>query len=146
MTIGAGVSPEAGVTRIEILSDRENVRLLHAANLGRIALVGRDGNPLIFPVNYFFDEGVVVFRTSPGTKLDLVSGAPVAFEIDGWDSVEGGWSVICKGFAREIGNHADTRQARIRSWPVNPAAPGSHEHWIGIWISEITGRRFAPPA
>ena len=88
-------------TRLEpmqVLPDSECVLLLRANDLGRIGLVDRDARPLIFPVNYFFDEGVVVFRTGPGSKLDLAPGAPVCFETDGWDPgtgvVERAWKGI----------------------------------------------------
>ncbi len=132
--------------KLEIVAEAECVRLLHANDLGRIALVDREVRPLIFPINYFFDEGVVVFRTDPGTKLDLAPGAPVCFEIDGWDPKAGiGWSVLVQGIAHDITSPRD-RLERLRSWPVRPLAPGEHTHWIGIWANEITGRRFRRPA
>ena len=115
------------------------------ADLGRLALVDRDAHPLIFPVNYFFDEGVLVFRTAPGTKLNLAPGAYVSFEIDGWDPDNGiGWSVLVKGIAHDITEPRGAPTARMRFWPVRPLAPGTREHWIGIWANEITGRRFRP--
>lgn len=132
---------------LETIPDQECVRLLQSHRLGRIALAGRDGRPLIFPVNYFFDEGVLVFRTDPGTKLDLAPGAHVAFEIDGWDPDRGaGWSVVVKGISHDITDPGDARAQRMRYWPVKPVAPGEKEHWIGVWANEITGRRFGPPA
>ncbi len=129
--------------RIESLTDQESLRLLRSHDLGRIAMVDRDARPLIFPVNYFFDEGVLVFRTGPGSKLELAPGAPVIFEIDGWDPDEGvGWSVLVKGIAHDISNPRGAPTGRMRYWPVQPVAPGSREHWIGIWANEITGRGF----
>lgn len=129
--------------QLEVLADGECLKLLRSHDLGRIALVDRDGRPLIFPVNYFFDEGVVVFRTGPGSKLDLAPGTYVSFEIDAWDPDEGiGWSVLAKGIARDVTNPRGAPTARMRFWPVRPAAPGSREHWIGVWVNEITGRRF----
>ena len=127
----------------------ECVKLLRGNDLGRLAVVDRDGRPLIFPVNYFFDEGVVVFRTAPGTKLDVAPGASVCFEIDGWDRAAGtGWSVMVKGLAHDITEPRSAPTGRMKLWPVQPAAPGSREHWIGVWANEITGRKFhpAPPA
>ena len=128
---------------LEVMPDADCVRLLGSNELGRLALVDREGRPLIFPVNYFFDEGVVVFRTAPGTKLDLAPGAYAGFEIDGLDPAAGiGWSVLVKGIAHDITNPRGAPTGRMRFWPVRPLAPGAREHWIGIWANAITGRRF----
>lgn len=137
------VDPATG--KLETISDAECVRHLRSHDLGRIAIVDRKGHPLIFPVNYFFDEGVVVFRTGPGTKLDLAPGALVGFQIDSWDREAGaGWSVLVTGIAHDITEPRGAPTARMRHWPVQPAAPGSREHWIGIWANEIAGRSFGP--
>ena len=134
---------ESAPKQLETMSDAECVKLLRAHDLGRIAVVDREVRPLIFPVNYFFDEGVVVFRTAPGTKLALVPGAHVSFEIDSFDPATGvGWSVLVKGIAHDITQPRGAPTGRMRFWPVRPAAPGVREHWIGIWANEITGRRF----
>jgi uncharacterized protein len=133
--------------QIETMGDGECVTALRDHDLGRIAVVDREVRPLIFPVNYFFDEGVIVFRTAPGTKLDLSLGASVGFEIDGWDPVQGaGWSVLVKGIAHDITQPRGAPTGRMRYWPVRPVAPGSREHWVGIWANEITGRRFRSEA
>ena len=132
---------------IEVLSDSACVTLLKTHDLGRIAVVDRDLHPLIFPINYFFDEGVVVFRTAPGTKLDLAPGAYVSFEIDGWDADQGvGWSVLVQGIAHDITQSRGAPTGRMRFWPVHPVAPGSREYWVGIWVNEITGRKFRSDA
>jgi nitroimidazol reductase NimA-like FMN-containing flavoprotein (pyridoxamine 5'-phosphate oxidase superfamily) len=128
---------------LETIPDQDCVNLLRSHQLGRIALVDPQGHPLIFPVNYFFDEGVVLFRTDPGTKLDLAPGALVSFEIDGWETERGaGWSVMVKGISHDVTAPDDARSRRMHYWPVNPAAPGAKEHWIGIWANEISGRKF----
>ena len=133
--------------QIEVVSDSECVKLLKAHDLGRIAVVDREMRPIIFPINYFFDEGVVVFRTAPGTKLDLAPGAYVSFEIDGWDHNQGiGWSVLVKGIAHDITQPRSAPTGRMRYWPVHPVAPGSREHWVGIWANEITGCKFRSDA
>jgi len=128
---------------LDVLPEPECVRLLRSHDLGRLALVDREARPVIFPVNYFFDEGIVVFRTAPGSKLDLAPGSYTAFEIDGWSPDEGvGWSVVVKGIAHDITDPRGAPTGRMRYWPVHPVAPGSKEHWIGIWANTITGRRF----
>ena len=132
---------------LEVLSDADCTARLRAGKLGRLALVDHDGKPLIFPVNYFFDEGLVVFRTAPGTKLDLAPGAHVVFEIDDWDEQGGsGWSVVARGIAHDFTQPRSGQVARVHYWPVEPAAPGVRHHWIGILVTEITGRAFPPPA
>ena len=129
------------------LSDADCTSRLRAGKLGRLALVDHDGKPLIFPVNYFFDEGLIVFRTAPGTKLDLAPGAHVVFEIDSWDEEGGsGWSVVARGIAHDFTQPRSGQVARVHYWPVEPAAPGVRLHWIGILVTEITGRAFPPPA
>lgn len=127
------------------MTDAECVKHLRSEELGRIALVDRSGRPLIFPVNYFFDEGVIAFRTGPGTKLDLAPGTHAAFEVDGWDREAGvGWSVVARGIAHDFTHARGALDARIHYWPVQPAAPGSRHNWIAIVVTEITGRRFGP--
>ena len=59
-------------------TDDECRKLLGERHLGRLALVDADGL-VILPVNYTLDEGSVVFRTDPGSKLDAAAaGATVA--------------------------------------------------------------------
>jgi nitroimidazol reductase NimA-like FMN-containing flavoprotein (pyridoxamine 5'-phosphate oxidase superfamily) len=130
-------------TGLQVMSDSECVERLREHDLGRIALVDAKVRPLVFPVNYFFDEGVVVFRTGPGSKLDLAPGADVAFEIDGWDASDGvGWSVLVRGIAHDFTDPRGAPTGRMKYWPVRPVAPGAREHWIGIWANEISGRKF----
>ena len=133
--------------QLEVMPDAACVKRLRSSDIGRIALVDREARPVIFPVNYFFDEGVVAFRTAPGSKLDLAPGAPACFEIDRWDPDTGiGWSVVTKGIAHDITEPRGAPTGRMRFWPVRPLAPGSREHWIGISVSEITGRWFRTAA
>ena len=128
------------MAEFEVMPDPDCVKLLRAHSLGRVALVDHHGRPEVFPVNYFFDEGKVVFRTDPGTKLDLAKGSHVAFEIDGWDAeTSTAWSVIVKGVSHEIVD--PERARRIRAWPVRPIAEGGKLHFVGVWANEITGRR-----
>jgi nitroimidazol reductase NimA-like FMN-containing flavoprotein (pyridoxamine 5'-phosphate oxidase superfamily) len=81
--------------RWQEVGDAECRRLLAERHLGRLAVTDAHG-PMVFPVNDAFQEGSVVFRADPGSKLDAVAGgAPVAFEVDAVD--EGsrkGWGVI----------------------------------------------------
>ena len=47
-----------------------------------------------------------------------------------------------KGTALDITEPRGAPIARMRHLPVRPVAPGSREHWIGVWANEIGGRRF----
>lgn len=137
----SSLNPRPG--QLEVMPDAACVKRLRSSDIGRIALVDREARPVIFPVNYFFDESVIAFRTAPGSKLDLAPGAPACFEIDGWDPDTGiGWSVVAKGIAHDVTHPRGAPTGRIRFWPVRPLAPGSREHWIGIRVDEITGRWF----
>jgi nitroimidazol reductase NimA-like FMN-containing flavoprotein (pyridoxamine 5'-phosphate oxidase superfamily) len=131
--------------RLETMSDVECVKRLQANELGRLALVDHDSRPVIFPVNYFFDEGLIAFRTGPGTKLDLAPGTYATFEIDGWDRDAGeGWSVVARGIAQDFTQPRGALAARVHYWPLHPAAPGLRQNWIAIMVTEISGRRFGP--
>ena len=127
---------------LEVLSEDECKRLLQAANLGRVAFVF-DGRPQIFPVNYAFEDGVVVFRTSPGLKLERGPYTYAAFEVDQIDRGTGvAWSVVVQGTAHDISETIDSRSERLRKLVVKPVAPGDRSDWMGIYANQITGRRF----
>src|SRR5215472_5884762 len=133
---------DTSATEIEVLSEEECERLLHANSFGRIAL--NDGDqPLILPVNYAADERSVVFRTAPGMKLSHAPMSKVAFEIDGVDQ-EGGvaWSVLLQGVAHEISAAVDHLSERLRQLVVVPMAPGERQAWIAVTRHQISGRRF----
>ncbi|HEY7199164.1 MAG TPA: pyridoxamine 5'-phosphate oxidase family protein, partial [Candidatus Dormibacteraeota bacterium] len=101
-------------TDIEVLSEQECLALLRSRRVGRIGLT-REGQPLIFPVNYVADDRAVVFRTSPGMKLDRAPMARVAFEIDEVDQAAGvAWSVLVQGVAYEITSTLDELSERLR--------------------------------
>jgi len=127
--------------RIEELSEDECLELLGAHSVGRIAVV-RDGQPLIFPVNYVLDGRTVAFRTDPGTKLTGATLGRVAFQIDATDPLSSeGWSVLVKGIGTEITDARDSRSKRIVSGLLVPWAGGAKEHWVAIASPVFTGRR-----
>jgi len=132
---------------VQVLAEDECLLLLNTREVGRIAFEFK-GRIEIFPVNYGVDGAVIVFRTSPGTKLEAVPKTSVAFEVDSWDSASGvGWSVIARGRAEEVTTNIGRVAEHLRWMPVEPAAPGGRQHWLAIKPTEITGRRFhVPPA
>jgi len=66
---------------LQILSDDDCYRLLATQQIGRLG-VNAEHYPLIFPVNYALDHGVIVIRTDAGTKLAAANHANVTFEVD----------------------------------------------------------------
>jgi uncharacterized protein len=126
---------------LEILDEDECLRLLPTVPLGRVALsIG--ALPCIFPVNFAFIDGVIVFRTGSGTKLRAaLDHAVVAFEVDAVDPIyHNGWSVQVVGVAEEF---ADGETDWTRRIPVAPWAPGPRTHFVRIHPEFVSGRRIA---
>lgn len=115
--------------------------LLRTTTVGRLAL-WMEGHPEIFPLNFAVDQGTVVFRTGEGRKaLGAASGAPVAFEADGYDlGANRAWSVVVKGRARTITELYDL--TNTIDLPLYPWHGGDKSRYIRIVPSAITGRRF----
>lgn len=125
-------------TGIEIVDADECLRLLRGRQVGRLGIVVA-GEPLILPVNYTVLEERIVFRTAPGSKLDLGPRAPACFEVDEFDeSMSTGWSVLVAGHLEEI----DAGEAGGAD--VTPWAPGTRDHWMRLLPGRVTGRRVAP--
>lgn len=137
-------TPEASLTS---LSRDECLKLLEQRNIGRLAVVIKD-QLHILPLNYAADEdGVIVFRTAELTASTEASLANVAFEIDEIDLAgRQGWSVVVRGFGREITGAIDRDSERLLRMPVHPWAPGQRDRWFKITPKEITGRRLRTTA
>lgn len=135
------------VGRIVELSVEECQALLRTQPIGRVVLV--DGiQPVAFPVAFGLDGGDIVFRSAPGTKLDVAetrAGVPVAFEVDSFDAASRtGWSVLVKGELRPVTGEVErTRLARlgVPDWVGSEGA-----RWMRIVPREVTGRRVGRPA
>jgi nitroimidazol reductase NimA-like FMN-containing flavoprotein (pyridoxamine 5'-phosphate oxidase superfamily) len=132
------------VSEMHSLSEAECLRRLSQQSFGRLAVIV-DGQPLIFPVNYDMCQRVISIRTALGAKLTYAPGAPVAFEIDGYDSPSGsGWSVLVQGRAVDATTALDDVSWAARGAMPHPAAPGPHPYRIAIDPRLISGRRFGP--
>jgi hypothetical protein len=135
--------PAVDPSGLEVLTESECLRLLTETEVGRIGVtVG--ALPAIFPVNYRFVGGQVLFYTGEGTKLSAaVSETVVAFESDSTDPVSHtGWSVEIVGIARVTTSESDRQaaeQAGLQSW-----ASADRHHLVAISPARITGRRLAP--
>ncbi|MEX0848176.1 MAG: pyridoxamine 5'-phosphate oxidase family protein [Ilumatobacteraceae bacterium] len=124
-----------------VLDDQQCWTLLDEHEVGRLA-VSLGGHPDIFPINYVVDGHTIVFRTAAGTKLaGAVLGLGVAFEIDGYDAVDGeAWSIVVKGEATQI-EHPDDR-FRAETLPLFPWNATPKFDFVRITPDEVTGRRF----
>lgn len=133
---------EARHMTLEPLSVEECCRLLATEKVGRVGISVR-ALPVVLPVNYSLLDGDIVIRTGAGTKLDAaLSGAVVAFEIDGTDPMyHSGWSVLVQGRASEMTDASQV--ARARELPLRPWAPGMRDHYVRIAPERISGRRLA---
>ena len=134
------------VETLAVLTEHQCLDYLRSRDLGRVAFQ-IDQYVDVFPVNYTCDGSTVIFRTASLTRLQRAPQVRVTFEADSWDPVIGlGWSVVLKGVAREVTGGSDPFSKALRQNVVLPLAPGTGEHWIAIYPSEITGRRFCAPA
>ncbi len=68
----------------EIKNREVIVGLLHACPVGRLGTVGRDGYPMVKPLNFAYDEGRIYFHSArEGEKIeDIRRDNRVCFEVD----------------------------------------------------------------
>lgn len=94
--------------------------ILHRAAVGRLGTTGKDGYPMIKPLNFVYHQGAVYFHTAmEGEKIeDLRRDDRVCFEVDqpiayvkgGEDPCSAGYhyrSVIIRGRARIVKERAE---------------------------------------
>jgi nitroimidazol reductase NimA-like FMN-containing flavoprotein (pyridoxamine 5'-phosphate oxidase superfamily) len=125
-------------TGIEVIDGDECLRLLRGRRVGRLGIV-IGGEPVILPVNYAVAGETIVFRSAPGSKLDMGPRAPACFDVDEFDeSMHVGWSVLVAGRLEEI----DADEAGAAG--VTPWAPGERDHWMRLVPRRVTGRRVGP--
>jgi uncharacterized protein len=87
---------------MQFLDGDECYRLLATQEIGRLG-VNVEHYPLIFPVNYGLDNGVLEIRTHTGMMLTAAHHANVTFEVDEIDRrSRTGWSVLVRGLAEEV--------------------------------------------
>jgi hypothetical protein len=126
-----------------VLSRTECVRLLSQATFGRVA-VSMGALPVILPVNYRLIDDRIVFRTSPGSKLDAATtGAVVSFEVDSVEPLShAGWSVIVTGIAAEVTTPAAL--AAIAEHNVPCWAHGAGDRIVEVPLTLVSGRLLVP--
>ncbi|WP_028267028.1 pyridoxamine 5'-phosphate oxidase family protein [Arthrobacter sp. MA-N2] len=125
----------------EVLSVHDCWKYLRSSSVARVAVVS-SGDPEIFPINYIPDEGTVIFRTGPGTKLNAVlAGQRIVLEADGLNTYGTiAWSVIVKGHAEIVTEDEELQETPAME--LSPWAPGTKEHLVRITPAELSGRRF----
>ncbi|WP_344245741.1 pyridoxamine 5'-phosphate oxidase family protein [Actinocorallia libanotica] len=125
---------------LEVLDQRECLRLLASVPVGRVAFTER-ALPAIQPVNFVLDGTDVILRTNVGSKLGLaIRRAVVAFEADDFDTERGsGWSVTLLGEARAVTDPAEAE--RLSRLPLPAWAPGPRDRYIRISGRYVSGRR-----
>ena len=125
---------------LEMLDREECLQLLADSSFGRVG-VTLAAMPVILPVNFRLVAEQVVFRTSPGTKLDAaVRNAVLAFEVDDVHPVShGGWSVLVTGIAEQVVDPDEVTRlsaAHVPRWTAEV-----DDHFVTIPTTVVTGRR-----
>lgn len=122
--------------------------LLETAEVGRLGYITEQGDPLIVPINHLLDDGEIVFRTAPGSKLAVAlreSGSPVVYEVDEYDaSTRSGWSVTVRGRIEPILDQIRTAhldRTGHRAWVDDL----QRIHWVRIVPDSVSGRRIVRP-
>ncbi len=126
---------------MQILSEAECHDLLAGEQVGRLA-VAPGGRPDIFPINYLFGDGTILFRTAEGSKLtSVVVNQAVAFEIDGYDAESNeAWSVVVVGSARLVSS--DDEAALMEDLPLFPWNTTPKYHFVEVTPTQVTSRQF----
>lgn len=124
---------------VSSLSAEQCERMLENNTLGRLAVsIGQ--RPDIYPINYAYFGGKILFRTAEGSKLAASVANPiVAFEIDGYTATSA-WSVVVKGNAHVI--DTDSEESAAEASGLNPWVPTIKMNLVSIEPTEITGRLF----
>lgn len=122
-----------------VLTEEQCWKLLERIQHGRlVSVVG--GRADIFPVNIAAQDGTLVFRTAPGTKLaEVAINENVLFEADGI-LPDQAWSVIVRGTAKQL--QTSTQLAEAESLNLQPWTPTVKDHYVRITPTEVSGRHF----
>ena len=124
---------------VEVLDESGCWEQLAQASIGRVVLATADELE-IFPVNFTVHERSVLFRSAPGTKLELVlDRARIAFEADDFTATRA-WSVVVHGTAERLASDDEIVASgvdRLVSW-----TPVEKDNFVRIIPDRISGRRF----
>ena len=129
--------------------------MLKEHSYGRLAFTFRDRVD-IEPIHYVYEDGWLICRTSPGTKLTQLAHHPwVAFEIDEVRALFEWRSVVVKGtvyFAEQGQTHDETWRASLEALrrlvpsALTPDDPTPGRNVIfRVHIDEMHGRAAGTP-
>lgn len=126
---------------LEILSDRECLRLMTTVPVGRLVFT-EGGLPAVRLVNFLLDGNTLIFATADGDKYRAAErGDVVAFEVDAIDQDRhSGWTVTAIGHLSTV---TDDEEAALRI-PLRPWAATRSRHLIRLGIESLHGRRILP--
>lgn len=123
---------------IQELTEHECRELLGVGRFGRIAFLGREELELL-PVNYAYDDGLVLIRTSAGSSLASIVDRTFVFEADHHDDTyQTGWSVTVRGPATIA---TDDQLGDFGTRLPNSWAGGADAVHIAIVAERVEGRR-----
>lgn len=124
---------------LEPLPADEADAMLRRGGVGRVVFVGPRG-PEALPVNFALLEGDVVYRTRPGSEIDLPEGTAAGFEVDRIDDAAGrAWSVLVKGHLHPIEDRDEL--ARALALGIEPWPGEDRDRYLRLRAEEVTGRR-----
>lgn len=129
---------------LEVLTREECLRLLPSVPVAWVAWADHERVGLV-PVNFVVSAGEVLARTSYGGKLAAAAhGAHMSLAVDAFDAAtQTGWSVVVAGRSRVVA-HADDLES-LDVPPIESWVPGERPFFLGIAMSEVSGRRIATP-
>jgi hypothetical protein len=122
---------------MEILAIAECQSLLKRGGVGILATAGV-GAPLLRPVNFVLHEDFLLIRTGEEQILEAASATePASFVITEIDRFEhSGWSVVVVGTLVERSSLGAVSEIPLRPW-----AKAEKNHFVGLSIKSISGRR-----
>jgi len=123
----------------EVLDEETCWDLLATAEVGRVVFT--EGDEIeVFPVNFALGGRSILFRSAPGSKLELVAHHPqVAFEVDEHDD-EHAWSVILWGAAERMSFDDEIESSGVLS--LVSWTPDEKYNYVRITPERVSGRRF----
>jgi uncharacterized protein len=126
------------LARVEELTGAECLELLGTKQVGRVAHNDPEG-PVVVPVNYVIEDGMVLFRISPYSQLaDRLRDGAASFQVDHVDEdAHTGWSVLVRGHAaRAKGWELPEADARPTPW-----AEGGRNLHVRLSLHHVSGVR-----